>query len=221
MHFEVPKAKSFKEFGGEYLMIVISILTALALEHAVQTWHRHHVAELAASKINQELRANAEEVAAVQQHNEAEIRKLVAIARELRTGIADKVDDAELMKRLTTGWRDTFILSVKSPALRREAWEAAVASQAASWMPDETLERYSKVYAQMRDVQAIEFGPNGGMDMSRYRDAMSNLEMGLSDPREVYRTIKQMISAYDANGNLNGLRQALTQAAGAAQPAGH
>jgi hypothetical protein len=45
--------------------------------------------------------------------------------------------------------------------------------------------------------------------------------MGLSDPREIYRTIKQMISAYDSNGNLNGLRQALTQAAGAAQPAGH
>jgi hypothetical protein len=49
MHFEVPKAKSFKEFGGEYLMIVISIATALALEHSVQTWHRRHMAEQAAS----------------------------------------------------------------------------------------------------------------------------------------------------------------------------
>jgi hypothetical protein len=221
MHFEVPKAKSLREFAGEYLMIVISIMTALALEHAVQTWHRRHVAELASVKINQELRANAGEVAAVQQHNEAEIRKLVAIARELRTGIIDKVDDAVLMKRFARDWRDLLNLSIQSPALRREAWEAAVASQAASWMPDDTLERYSKAYAEMRDVQAIEFGLNGSMDFSRYRDTISNLEMGLSDPREIYRIIKQMISAYDSNGNLTGLRQALTKAAGAAGPNGH
>ncbi len=29
MHFEVPKSKKLKEFGGEYVMIVISILAAL------------------------------------------------------------------------------------------------------------------------------------------------------------------------------------------------
>ena len=40
MHFEVPKAKKFKEFGGEYVMIVISILTALALEAAVEQIRR-------------------------------------------------------------------------------------------------------------------------------------------------------------------------------------
>jgi hypothetical protein len=213
MHFEVPKAKSFKEFGGEYLMIVISIITALALEHAVQTWHHRHVAELASVKIDHELRANAEDVAAVQEHNEAEIRKLEAVAHELRTGIASKLDDAVLMKRLTGEWRSAFNLSVKLPALRREAWEAAVASQAASWMPDEVLERYSSVYARMHNVQAIEFGPSGRFDVSRYRDTMSNLELGLGDPREIYRILKQMISAYHSNGNLEGLRKALITAA--------
>jgi hypothetical protein len=212
MHFEVPKAKSFKEFGGEYLMIVISIVTALALEHGVQTWHRRHVAEQAAVKINQELRANAEDVAAVQKHNEAEMRKLATIAGELRSGIRNKVDDAVLMKRLADEWRDSFNLSIKSPALRREAWDAAVASQAASWMSDEALEKYSRAYSRMREVQAIEFGPTGGLDISRYRDAMSNLEMGLSDPREIYRTLNQMISAYHNNGNLEGLREALESA---------
>jgi hypothetical protein len=221
MHFEVPKAKSFREFGGEYLMIVISILTALALEHGVQTWHHRHVAEQASVKIDQELRANAEDVAAVQAHNEAEMRKLDAIARELRAGIVNKVDDAVLMKRLAGEWRDSFNLSVKSPALRREAWDAAVASQAASWMTDEALERYSRVYARMREVQAIEFGPNGGMDISRYRDTMSNVEMGQGDPRDIYRTLNQMISAYNSNGNLDGLRQALKKAAGAAATHGH
>jgi len=39
MHVEVPKSHSFKEFAGEYVMIVVSILTALALENGV---HRYH-----------------------------------------------------------------------------------------------------------------------------------------------------------------------------------
>jgi hypothetical protein len=111
-------------------------------------------------------------------------------------------------------------VSIQSPTLRREAWEAAVASQAASWMPGEELERYSRAYAKMRDVQAIESGSSGGMDNRRFRDTVSNLQLGLSDPREVYRTFNDMISAYNGNGNLDGLRRELEKAA-QAQPHGH
>jgi maleate cis-trans isomerase len=80
-------------------------------------------------------------------------------------------------------------------------------------MPDETLERYASVYSRMREVQAIEFNGNGGLDVARYNDVMSNLEMGLSDPREIYR----MIRAYNSNGNLDGLRQELKKAGEAAE----
>jgi hypothetical protein len=50
MHFEVPKAKKFKEFGGEYVMIVISILTALALEQGLEALHHRHLAHEAADQ---------------------------------------------------------------------------------------------------------------------------------------------------------------------------
>jgi hypothetical protein len=50
---------------------------------------------------------------------------------------------------------------------------------------------------------------------------MSNLEVGLSDPREVYRVLKQMISAYHSNGNLDGLREELKKAGEAAAQHGH
>lgn len=221
MHFEVPKAKSFKEFGGEYLMIVISIVTALALEHGVQTWHRRHVAAEAAVKIEQELRANVDEIANVQKHNQEQIHKLMAIRGELKDGIRNKTPDAVLMQRAMGEWRDAFTASIRSPALRRETWEAAVASQAASWLPDEALERYSRVYSHMREVQSIELGPNSGMDMTRYRDAMSNLEMGEGDPRELYRILNQLINAYRNNGNLEGLRDELKEVVGAAAAHGH
>jgi hypothetical protein len=43
MHFELPEkvASSVKEFASHYVMIVVSILTALALEQVVVTIHEH------------------------------------------------------------------------------------------------------------------------------------------------------------------------------------
>ena len=79
MHFEVPKASSFKEFGGEYLMIVISIITALALEHGVQTLHHRHLAHEAGTRIDAEIQANVRELDQVLTHNTAELTKLQAL----------------------------------------------------------------------------------------------------------------------------------------------
>jgi arginine decarboxylase-like protein len=115
------------------------------------------------------------------------------------------------MGRFNTDWKDAVGLSIHSARLRREAWESAVASQAATWMPREDLERYSNVYAGMRDVTAISLG--GGvqfLDGARFRDIMSNLQMGEASPRDMYRILNQMISAYDSiDGNLLGLRKDL------------
>lgn len=214
MHFEVPKAKKLKEFGGEYLMIVISIITALALEHMAQAWHRHHLADEAVVKIDHEIRANIAEVGSALEHNEARYRSLKAVREELLEGIRNKVDDAVLMKRFSNEWADALSYGVRSPSLRREAWESSVASQTASWMPQATLERYSTVYATMRDVQAIEYGGgNNFLDLPRYLDTMSNLQMGETNPRDLYRILGQMMSSYiGADGNLVNLRKELGKA---------
>ena len=70
MHVELPKAKKFKEFGGEYVMIVISIITALGLEHAVQSYHHRHLAHEASVRIEAELRSNLAELDDAITHNE-------------------------------------------------------------------------------------------------------------------------------------------------------
>ena len=46
MHFEVPKVKmhSLREFLQHYLMIVLSILTALGLEQWIEGAHHRHAA---------------------------------------------------------------------------------------------------------------------------------------------------------------------------------
>jgi hypothetical protein len=211
MHVEVPKSHSFKEFGGEYLMIVISIITALALEHGVQSWHHSHVAHEAAARIDAEIKANVEELDLVLKHNDAELLKLKTLNDELLASIRNKTASPAMLEKLNLAERTA--LSVHSPSLRREAWEVAVASQAASWMSQSELERYSALYANMRDVQAINDGSgNNFLNASAMLDTFSNFRMGDGDPKAVYRTVVQMMNAYSsADGNLQNLRDSLAK----------
>jgi hypothetical protein len=213
MHFEVPKAKKFKEFGGEYVMIVISILTALALEQGFEYLHHRHLAHEAAEKMNVELRANIEDVAKSLEYNEKNRLALHQVRKQLLDGIHGKTGDAELMKRFEQEWAETVRLNISTPSLRREAWETAVANQAVTWLPRETLERYAGAYSALRDTGTITYG--GAMrflDMPRMMDALSNARMGASNPQEIYRTATQIVSVYDnLDNNLKSLNALLQQ----------
>ena len=206
MHFEVPKSKKLKEFGGEYVMIVISILTALALEHAVQTIHHKHLAHEAAAKIEAELRSNVKDVQEVLAHNEADLKEVQRVRAELLQGIRDKVADDVLMARFKTDWKAGLTLSVQVPTLRHEAWDAAVANQAVTWMPDEQLQRYVTAYADIRST-----GSGGNfLDGPRMMDTLSDLETGTATPHQMLKALTQVRSAYGSvDGNLQALLKSL------------
>lgn len=214
MHFEVPKAHTIKEFSGEYLMIVVSIMTALALEHGAHTLYKKSVAAQASERIEAEIHANIAEISKVLAHNRGEVVKLTALRKDLLTNIQSGMEDATLMEQLTKDFKRDFRLSMKSPALRREAWDVAVANQSVSYMPTRSLTRYSVVYANMRDVQSIATGGgNNFLDAPHTIDVMSNIQMGVSNPQEVFRMLGQVISAHGGiNGNLEGLRDELRSA---------
>lgn len=167
MHVEVPKKgalASFKAFAGEYAMIVISILTALALEHAATSWHHRHQAHEAEQRIEAEITYNLGELQHSLEKNRARLKQYAELRDFLRKGIngaagltgREKADyDAQMNRELEEKLRDGFNLSFSTPTLRREAWEVAVASQAASWMDAASLQRYSGVYAMQRDVAPV------------------------------------------------------------------
>lgn len=214
MHFEVPKAKTLKEFGGEYLMIVISIATALALEHGVQTLHHRHLAHEAAVKIDAEIQINIHELDGALSHNNDQLKKMQAARELLLAGIKDKVDSPLLIKQLLEQQQNKLGLSIMMPSLRREAWEVAVASQAVSWMQQPQLERYSGIYASMRDVQSIGSGGGNLLDGAGMLNTLSDINMGQGDPKAIYRMLSQMISAYSStDGNLQDLRNNLAKSA--------
>ncbi|MFC5551665.1 hypothetical protein [Massilia aerilata] len=211
MHFEVPKAKKFKEFGGEYVMIVISILTALALEHGVQSWHHRHLAHEASDKMNAELRLTIKEVSAALAHNEMKRQALHQTRDQLLAGIRAKTSDAELMKRFEQEWAEKMRLDMDTPTLHREAWDAAVANQAVTWLPREQLENYAAAYGALRDTSAYtQSGALMFLDTPRMLDTFSKARMGTANPQEIYLLADRMATAYDnLDGNLKSLNKLL------------
>lgn len=216
MHFEVPKSKTLKEFGGEYLMIVISILTALALEAAVEKVHHDHVAHEAREQMDIELRADLKSVERVLAHNDEKWHALRAVRDEMLAALRAHVTDEAFMEQYERVWRKALDMSLQGPSLRREAWEAAVASQAVTWMPRATLERYATIYAQMRDKDALF---NGGamnfLDAPRMQDVFSDVQTGHGNPRDMFKVVTQMAAAYDSfDGNLKSLKDDLASTVG-------
>jgi hypothetical protein len=215
MHFEVPKAKSFKAFAGEYVMIVVSILTALALEHGAQRLHHSHVAHEAAANLDLEINANIAEIRSVIKHNSEQIAILDAMKTVLLAEIKAGATDRDAIRHTMERTASQFRLSIQSPTLQREAWDVAVANQAVSYMPASLLQRYARLYAAMRDTQTILVNGTGSfMSLPQFRDTFSDLEMQDGNARSLYRMLGQINASYGSSvGNLKALEKQLVEGA--------
>jgi len=213
MHFEVPKSHSFKAFAGEYVMIVVSILTALALENAVHSYHQSHKAHEAARNLDAEIAVNIAEVHTAIEKNDAEVKRVKRLGEVLLADIKAGVGDKEALKHAMSGNGSSFGINFTIPSLQREAWDVAVANQALSYMPQEQLLRYAKQYANMRDVQTMMMNPgNSFADLPALSNTMSNLQMNEITARELYRTIAQLSFVYESNGaNMRDLEKMLVE----------
>lgn len=221
MHFEVPKSKKLKEFGSEYVMIVISILTALALEQAVEAVHHRHLAQEASERMDVELRANAVEVGKVLAHNEGKRDELMAVHDAMLASIRGKGSEAEWNARYQRQWEKELDISFQYPTLRREAWDAAIANQAVTFLPQPALVRYSSIYGDVRDINSLFHGGMTFLDGPRMLNAVSNIQVGIVDRQELFRTVNQMILTYNnIDGNLKDLQKKLAAATADLKPEG-
>src|SRR5581483_999879 len=124
---EPPKAPlvSVKEFGLHYLMIVLSILTAIGLEELLRTYHNHEAAEAAERAIETELRANLAELRQAVQANRDRREELNKLGDSLAEEIRSNKDPAALKRKLLDNPQITVGLLV--PTLQHDAWDVAVA----------------------------------------------------------------------------------------------
>ena len=153
MHLELPKMRlhSLTDFTRHYLMIVLSILTALGLEAWIERSHHAHAAETANRHIRAEIEANLSDVRLSIKTNEALIKPLIeldeTVSADIRAGATAAAINQHIQAR-----HASFKLSVNWPTVASQAWDVAVANQSASWMDDADLRRYSAAYADLHDA---------------------------------------------------------------------
>ncbi|MGN2253001.1 hypothetical protein ACFWZ4_06470 [Frateuria sp. GZRe12] len=217
MHLELPKARleSLKDFLKHYLMIVLSILTALGLEAWIEHTHHAHAAETARAQIEAEIRANLAEVTSSLAQDERQARALAKIRNALVEDFkASAPDDAVARHVQSLVALEGFNLNLRWPSLRQEAWDVAVANQSVSWIDDDHMHRYAAAYAGQRDmVTTLSANLALVMNGPRMVDAMTDMRIGNVQPREFLHVIGQMTLMLDQAKNNLGTLQDRLQAA--------
>lgn len=195
MHLELPKVRlaSFEDFAKHYLMIVLSILTALGLEAWIEHVHHQHAAAAASAQIEAEIRSNLAEVELDARRDAVQLKRLDgirdAVIRDLRSNVPDDV----VRQHIIAMTRKGFDLDMQFPTLRHEAWDVAVANQSASWIDRTRMQRYSAAYANARDsVTLMREDTAILMNGTGMVDTIADLETGQVQPRPFLHVISQM-----------------------------
>src|SRR3984885_14045216 len=141
---EHPPA-SLRGFVQQYAMIVLSILTALALEQLVVSVHNASTARASRVRIESEIGRFVADLKESAQRNKERIKKINDVLSVLDAKLKDgKVDDATIMALAPQAMDQ---LGISLPSYQRDAWDAAIADQSATHLDSDDLRRFSEIYA--------------------------------------------------------------------------
>ena len=205
MHVEPPDRPliSLKEFGIHYLMIVVSILTAIGLEEVLRAHHNAESARAAEDSIERELKSNLADLREAIKGNRERLAELKGlgdqIAEMIRQGAGNP---AVTQKKVADEFLPKLSVGLVLPGPSREAWDVAVASQAAGHIPRDKLEVYTSGYTVEREALV---GAHSGMmvlDGPRMIDLRADAEIGPVEPRRILELARES-AAMNATGLSN------------------
>ncbi|MEP6897214.1 MAG: hypothetical protein ABI870_01675 [Rhodanobacter sp.] len=153
MHIRLakPSALNLGEFAKQYLMIVLSILTALGLDAWVEHTQHTNAAADASQQIEVELRANLVDIDNSLRKNTVNLQPLQQLDKAIGADIRGHLPN-DAINRHILALRKQFKLSMNWPTFGMQAWNVAIANQSASWMNTNDLRRYSSAYSAQQDV---------------------------------------------------------------------
>jgi hypothetical protein len=205
MHIEHPEQNihSLKEFMKHYLMIVLSILTALGLEQWIVSMHQHHAASAASAQIENEIRMNLASIHNARGQDIAQAAALDELRDDLVHDLKTESPNSEVVQHIlarTSSGR--FNLNLKWPTLRHEAWDVAVADQSASWIESSRMHRYSAAYAGQRDA-IINMNTDIALvlDGPCLIDTLTDLRTASVEPRNFLHVVGQMAAMLNESQN--------------------
>lgn len=216
MHLELPgiRLESIKDFLKEYLMIVVSILTALGLDAWIEHAHHQQAAHAASAQIEAEIRANLDDVSVALAQDEQRAKDLRTLRDRMIADFRAHVPETTIAQHVQAMTTQGLHLNLRWPTLRHEAWDVAVADQSVSWIEQARMRRYSAAYASQRDM-GTNLNTNIALVMNgpRMLDTMTDLRVGDVRPRELLYVTGQMATMLDqAQDGLKVLQKHLRDA---------
>ncbi|MGC1547281.1 MAG: hypothetical protein WA777_02025 [Rhodanobacter sp.] len=206
MHLELPKTRihSLKDFAKHYLMIVLSILTALGLEAWIEHTHHTHAAEVASQQIEAELQGTLVDVRSCMQNNLKGLESLKAldasVTQDIKAGLPSTVINQHIQAH-----KDQFTINMSWPNLPSQAWDVSVANQSASWIDTASLRRYSNAYAKQRIENAWITQDSPALNASHMLALRTRIDLSLDvDPVDYLTVLHQMIATVDRTQSLLG-----------------
>lgn len=216
MHLEFPKTplNSVKDFLKHYLMIVLSILTALGLEAWVQHAHQKQAATEASAQMDQELRSDLASIRRTLQKNAASMQKLDRlngmVSDDLRNGASTAVINQHLRAH-----RGDFQMAIYTPDIPTNAWDVALANQSVTWIEPNRLRLYSAAYTNLHEMTAWQqHGLFVMLDLPDTLNLMTDLAQGRDiDPMAFLHADRQMRETLrETNANLASMEKDLQAA---------
>ena len=221
MHFEVPKVKmhSLREFLQHYLMIVLSILTALGLEQWIEHTHHRHAAEQASQQIDAELRNTLHDIQGAIDLDEKKLQPLEVLDAAINDDVRKGLSDGEINQHIREQSK-SFALAINWPAFNSQAWDVAVANQSATWIDADRLHRYAVAYAALREAANwTTHNATVALNAPRMIDLQTRIRLGKDvDPMEFLSVSQQMIVS--TKGTINYLKDSAVPIKAALAPEG-
>jgi hypothetical protein len=195
MHVEVDRLPlaSLKDFAKHYLMIVLSILTALGLEAWIEHSHHTHAAERSRQRMNQELRSVLQTIQHAEQMNQQSLSNLKSLDAMIAGDLAAGNDTREISRKILARKND-YTMNTNWPSLTTNAWDVAVADQSIGWIDTTSLQQYSAAYAAERTLNNWMLHDSMTLvDAPRLVDTITDLQMDHPvDPYTILRSLRQM-----------------------------
>ena len=222
MHVEPPEGRidSVKSFLGHYLMIVLSILTALGLEEWLQHVHRLESGRNALEQIEAEIDANLRQVRHAALTNAERRKPLDAWSERIVHALKDGEPAARIRSEIILPTSKTVEFNfAELPQLRQAAWDVAVANQSAAAIDPVRLQSISALYATQHDFVALYQINQSFVNQSRLIDTLTDLDLGTVDPHEFLHMLRQTSTVLSqSEQNLAYIERQLVRASGEKHP---
>ncbi|MBW8759756.1 MAG: hypothetical protein JF586_19345 [Burkholderiales bacterium] len=203
--------RSVREFLSHYSMIVLSILTALALEQVALRIEHRHEGQRAKEEIEQEITSNQQLALASLRATRENAQAWEAV---LKRTLAQRKDGSGTNEsRMAALHEAGGLFRDAMPSLKTTAWDSAISDHSVNYLGHDDLTRYSQLYAFQRSFSQALWDT---LRDSAVRD-VSQLSLALllekAEPEQTIATLNSRMRTIEIMvSQLRQLEQALREA---------